>query len=277
MDETRGTPPRAQQPLPFDDEAHHPVPYALTARARREVAPQDVPDLTVVGRAPSGRAGGDPDEGALDTPGDTRPARARALRRAGTPIETIARTLQVDELAVRAWLGDLAGRGAAHPVRLVREEQPRSRASRAFERACARAAVTGPDRLADDPAFAAGLGLVAGIAEVDEHSVSVATADPRVAAAVVRWLVDHAGARPGRLRVVLRLAPGAAADVARHRWARALGLPLEQIAHTRSRGTPAGEEQALVRLADVMVAGTVSGWSRALLDPPSPEPVDAAF
>lgn len=278
MDETRGTPPRAQQPLPFDDEADHPVPYALTARARREVAPEDVPDLTVVGRRGSRRAGeGGPDDGSLDTPGDTRPARARALRRAGTPVAAIARTLQVDELVVRAWLGDLAGRGAAHAVSLIPEEQPRSRSSRAFEQARTRALGTATERLARDAEFAAGLGLVSGIAAVDEHSVSVSTEDPRVAAAVVRWLQRHADAQPARIRVVLRLAPGAAADLARHRWAQAMGIPLEQIAHTRSRSTPEGCQEALVRLADPVVAGSVSGWSQALLDPPSPEPVDAAF
>ncbi len=285
MDETRQLPPRTtrrtrdtplqvQQPLPFDDESDRPVPYALTARARREVAPQDVPDLAVVSRP-----GALPDApGSLDEPGDTRPSRARALRRAGLPVSAIARTLDVDELAVRAWLGDLAGRSAPGRPGTLDEVTPPSRSpSLTFERARERARATATDRLDQDPSFAAGLGLLAGIADVDEHSVGVSTEDPRVAATVVGWLLRYTGTTPGRIRVVLRLAPTTAADLARHHWAEAMGLPLEQIAHTRSRATVEGREQALVRVADPEVAGTVTGWSQALLDPPSPEPLDAAF
>ena len=276
MDETHRTtdPSQWQQPLPFDDEADRPAPYALTARARRAVAPQDVPDLAVVSR----QTPAEPDEGALEEPGDTRPARARALRRAGTAVNAIARSLEVDELVVRAWLGDLAGRGTcARPLALLGEPRSHVGPSRAFERARDQALADARDRIDADPAFAAGLGLITGTADVDAHSVSVRTADPRVAATVVRWLVQHAEAAPGRFRVVLRLAPTAAADLARHRWGQALGLPLEQIAHTRTReASPEGEE-ALVRLADPVVAGAVSGWAEALLEPPSPEPAGAAF
>jgi hypothetical protein len=285
MDETRqlpprtarstgDTPPQVQQPLPFDDESDRPVPYALTARARREVAPQDVPDLAVVSR--SSAVADAP--GSLDEPGDTRPSRARALRRAGMPVSAIARTLDVDELAVRAWLGDLAGRSApGRSATLEGMDAAPSPASLGFERARERALATAADRLEHDPSFAAGLGLLAGIADVDEHSVGVSTDDPRVAATVVSWLLRYTDATPGRIRVVLRLAPATAADLARHRWAEAMGLGLEQVAHTRSRAAVEGREQALVRLADPHVAGAVTGWSQALLDPPSPEPLDAAF
>ena len=271
---TRDTPPQVQQPLPFDDESDRPVPYALTARARREVAPEDMPALAVVSRP--GAVADAP--GALDEPGDTRPSRARALRRAGMPVSAIARTLDVDELAVRAWLGDLAGRSApGSPGTLAEVAASTSSPSVTFERARERARASAADRLEQDPTFAAGLGLLAGIADVDEHSVGVSTDDPRVGATVVGWLLRYTDATPGRIRVVLRLAPTAAADLARHRWAQAMGLPVEQIAHTRSRATVEGREQALVRLADPQVAGAVTGWSQALLDPPSPEPLDAAF
>ena len=285
MDETRQLPPRTtrsnlatpaqvQQPLPFDDESDRPVPYALTPRARREVAPQDVPDLAVVSRPDA--VGDAP--GSLDEPGDTRPSRARALRRAGMPVSAIARTLETDELVVRAWLGDLAGRAApGRPDTLEGATAPASSPALTFERAREHARATAAERIEQDPSFAAGLGLVAGIADVDEHSVGVSTDDPRVAATIVGWLLRYTDATPGRVRVVLRLAPTTAADLARHRWAEAMGLPLEQIAHTRSRATVAGREQALVRLADPEVAGAVTGWSQALLDPPAPEPLDAAF
>lgn len=275
-DTTReGGPPRqVQQPLPFDDESDRPVPYALTARARREVAPADVPDLTVVRRS----VGEDADRGSLDAPGDTRPSRARALRRAGMSVPVIARTLAVDELAIRAWLGDLAGRAApGRTVTLLDGDRDASSTPDAFERARTSARTGGADRMADDPDFAVGLGLLVGLADVDEHSVGVTTDDPRVAATVVRWLLRYAGTTPGRIRVVLRLSPAAPADLARHRWAEAMGLPLEQVAHTRSRSTPEGGEVALVRVAAPEVAGAVTGWSQALLDPPAPEPLDAAF
>jgi hypothetical protein len=271
---TRDTPPQVQQPLPFDDESDRPVPYALTVRARREVAPEDVPALAVVRRPGVGADA----TGSLDEPGDTRPSRARALRRAGMPVSAIVRALDVDELTVRAWLGDLAGRSApASPRTRQGGAAPPSSGSLTFERARERARETAADRLEQDPSFAAGLGLLAGIADVDEHSVGVTTDDPRVAATVVGWLLRYTDATPGRIRVVLRLAPTTAADLARHRWADAMGLGIEQVAHTRSRTTVEGREQALVRLADPQVAGTVTGWSQALLDPPSPEPLDAAF
>lgn len=273
MDETTRRPDQWQQPLPFDDEADRPVPFALTARARRAVAPAEVPDLSVVRPVEDG-----PEDGAVDDPGDTRPARARALRRAGTPVARIARVLEVDELVVRAWLGDLAGRGAAgRTVALVPTDRGEARGARVFEQARAQAQATAADRLAGDAAFAAGLGLVTGIADVDEHSVSVRSDDPRVAATVVRWLLASTAAAPARFRVVLRLHPEAAADLARHRWAEALRLPVEQVAHTRTREARPGAEEALVRIADPAVAGTVSGWAQALLEPTSPEPVDAAF
>jgi hypothetical protein len=275
---TRDTPPQVQQPLPFDDESEHPVPYALTTRARREVAPEAVPDLAVVRRPGVAADTGTETPGSLDEPGDTRSSRARALRRAGMPVSAIARTLDVDELTVRAWLGDLAGRSVPGRVgTLPGMAASPSPGSLTFERARAHARATAADRLEQDPSFAAGLGLLAGIADVDEHSVGVSTDDPRVAATLVGWLLRYTDATPGRIRVVLRLAPTAAADLARHRWAEAMGLGIEQVAHTRSRAEVEGREQALVRLADPEVAGTVTGWSQALLEPPSPEPLDAAF
>jgi hypothetical protein len=284
MDERRTTSPQAQQPLPFDDESDRPVPYSLTARARREVAPEALPDLAVVTDAPAHVPTGPPadtdgEDGALDTPGDTRPSRARALRRAGLSVGAIARQLDAEELAVRAWLGALAGRSA--PRRLAaaprRQDEGDSRAAQAHLRSRERARDEGPGRLHADPVFAAGLGLVAGIADVDDHSVSVTTRDPRVAGMVAAWLMAQTGTPPHRVRVVLRLGRGVAADVARHRWAEALALGVEQVTHTRARGVGERDEEALLRVADPVVAGTVAGWAQALLEPPSPEPLDAAF
>lgn len=290
MDEPRTPPPQVQQPLPFDDESDLPVPYSLTARARREVAPEALPDLELVtdarlarGHEPTGPTGrpdaAGTEDGALDRPGDTRPSRARALRRAGLSVDAIARQLDAEELAVRAWLGGLAGRSAAHRVAVPRPgpDEKRSRAAQVHLRARRRARLEAGERLRADPGFAVGLGLVAGVADVDDHSVAVTTRDPRVAGVVTSWLLSQTATPPHRLRVVLRLGRGVAADLARHRWAEALGLDIAQISHTRVGGAPEHDEEALLRVADPAIAGAVAGWSQALLDPPSPEPVDAAF
>lgn len=279
MDERRTTPPQTQQPLPFDDESDDPVPYSLTARARRAVAPEALPALEVVPDAgdATGVAEDVPgtEDGALDAAGDTRPSRARALRRAGLSLEAIARQLDADELAVRAWLGGLAGRARVHR-RVARHAHGDAVAgARAVERERARARA--PERIRRDPAFAAGLGLVAGTADIDAHGIAVTTRNPRLAATVGAWLVEHAAVPRSRLRVVLRLGRDVAADRARHRWAQELGLAIEQIIHTRVGNTAPDDEEALLRIGDARVAATVAGWADALLDPPAQKPVDAAF
>jgi hypothetical protein len=277
MENERTTPPPAQQALPFDDEADRPVPYALTVRARREVAPHALPDLEVVRPdAVRPRAHEPAGEGALEEPGDTRPARARALRRAGVGLAQIVQQLQADELAVRAWLGDLAGgppRAGASVVAL-----PGS-ASRGPDPAIlrARAAEHARARLEEDPGFAAGLGLFVGVGQLDAHGVGLSTTDPRLAATVVAWLVQHAGVAHERVRVVLRLGDRVAGDLARHEWSRLLGVPLERVTHTRWRGgTDPEAVEALVRVTDERLAATLSGWEDALLAGPR-SPVDAAF
>jgi hypothetical protein len=81
------------------------------------------------------------------------------------------------------------------------------------------------------------------------------------------------GRGPGEVRVVLRLGPDAAGDLARHRWASALGLPVDRISHTRWRGAPSPDAvEALVRLHDPALAASVAGWRDALLDPPTGDP-----
>jgi hypothetical protein len=312
----------AQQPLPFDDEADDPIPFALTARARRTVAPERLPPLEVVpdrGAADPGssrpaptadgpqpaavrrqpapatrpsqasRPGDDEDDGHLDDPTDTRPARARALRRAGVPVARIAAQLDVDDLAVRAWTGDVAAEpttepepgGGTAPSRprvpaLARElEEDRT----AFELARAAAREDALARLTDDPSFAAGVGLVAALAEVDTHAVTLVSPHPEVVGRVLGWLVSHAEVDPGRVRVVLRIGPDVAGDLARHRWAAGLGVPVDRVSHTRWRGAPAPDAtDALVRLHDLALAATVAGWRDALLTPPTgDDPADVAF
>jgi hypothetical protein len=284
-------PTGAQQPLPFDDEADHPIPFSLTARARRTVAPDRLPPLELVpdrgATSGASRPGsvGEEDEGHLDDATDTRPARARALRRAGIAVARIADQLGVDELAVRAWTGDVTG-GAdtAEPVRPIPTraqaldlelEQDRT----AFELARAAAREEALGRLASEPDFAAGVGLAAALAEVDVHAVTISSGHAEVVGRLLTWLAAHADVDLARLRVVLRLGSDVAGDVARHRWAKGLGIPVDRIAHTRWRGAPAPDAiDALVRLHDAALAATIAGWRDALLAPPTgDDPADVAF
>jgi hypothetical protein len=282
-------PTGAQQPLPFDDEADHPIPFTLTARARRTVAPDALPPLELVPERAQPRhpahGADDEDDGHLDDPTDTRPARARALRRAGVPLARIAGQLGVDELAVRAWTGDVAA--SADPVELRRAAPSHAQAldleleqeRTAFELARAAAREAAATRLAHDPGFAAGVGLVAALAEVDVHAVTISCAHPEVIGRLLTWLAAHAEVDLDRVRVVLRLGPDVAGDLARHRWADGVGIPVERIAHTRWRGAPAPDAtDALVRFHDGALAATIAGWRDALLTPPTgDDPADVAF
>jgi hypothetical protein len=116
------SPPAAPETAGTDTAHDQPIGFALTARARRAVAPGTLPELSVVGVGATGSASGN---GALEEPDDTRPARARALRRAGVPLSAIVRQLGTDPLTVTAWVGEVApstrqhrsgGSGAAVPT-----------------------------------------------------------------------------------------------------------------------------------------------------------------
>lgn len=267
--------------LPLDLHPDEPVPFRLTPKARRLVAPHTVPSLEVVGEDGTGPVPED-----LDDPHDPRSARARALRRGGMSVADIARRLDVDELAVRSWTGDL-GVGRRRPrLRAVRPprrgvpattddvEDRRARHHATFARLRDQAAAEGAVRLRD-PGFVRGLAFTVAAAEVDEHAVVVSIRDRDVAAVVARWLVDRAGADPRELRVVLRLGSAVGADLAVHRWAEALGLPIDRISRTTWRSAPSDDAlEAMLRVADVAVAARVAGWRDALLagDGPTRQP-----
>lgn len=306
MDETTTTPPpagparveAAQDTLPFDAVLDDPIPFTLTARARRAIAPGTLPQLTLldVDRAAAPTDGDDdaavdatvedvPADPAADAPtdpddpADTRPARARALRHAGVDVDQIAAELVVDELVVRAWVDDIspvrsAGRRlrsvpagpSPAPEQRARAEARRRRVEEAFEatRTAARRAAT--DRVARDPAFVSGLGLVSGVAEVSPHGIVVTTRDLAVARAAIRWLTATVEIEPARVRALLRLAPQVAADVTVHTWQAATGLPEERFTTARWRQAPTAEAvEAMIRIADPRVAGAVAGWRDALL------------
>lgn len=322
----------AVAPLPYDDEAERPLGLVLTARGRRAIAAADLPDLQVVpdpapGPVPAPAAEPAPAVAPLpieEDPSDTRPSRARALRRAGRSPARIAEQLEVDELLVRAWVADVAPfRGRRR--RVVTEEGPAAEHEGAergvddeHERDLARARARHPsagarhrrtvlpgagvrdDGLEEqrtsfqlaraaacqeahrsrlrDPAFAAGVGLVAGTAEFDPHAVTMTTSDPELASAVLSWVRQQMPVEEARIRVVLRVGPRGAGDLAAHRWARALAVDRGRVAVTTWRNAPAEDaEQVLLRIADPTVAATLAGWRDALLHPSGSDPADVAF
>ena len=286
----RATADAAAQPaLPFDETADQPIPFRLTARARRVVAPQALPPLTVVpnpadptarrwGGTPVSRPARDHDEepGVGERPGDTRPARARALRRAGVGPAAIARKLEVDELLVRAWVGDAVVTPTAAPP----APQTATEHEETTGYALARAAATeeARDLVRTDATFAAGLGLVAAVVATDLHAATFATSRPELAARIIAWLRERADVEPGSLRIVLRLGTGVAGDLARHHWAETLGVPVAAVVHTRWHHAPAPDAvEALVRIPDPTVAATLAGWCDALLTPVGDHRADPSF
>lgn len=267
-----------QATLPLDLDPDEPVPFRLTPKARRLVAPDAMPTLEVVADD------GEPDEVPvdLDDPHDPRSARARALRRGGMAVPAIAHRLDVDELAVRTWTGDLDLRGRRRPrlhaVTPPRADEPAAPAHdtpgederlaahhAAFQQARRAAADEVGPRLGD-PVFVRGLSLTVAAAELDEHAVLVALRDRDVARTVREWLVDQAGADPRELRVIVRLGETAGADLALHRWADTLQLPPERLSRTHWRSAPSADAvEVLVRVPDAQVAARVAGWRDALL------------
>jgi hypothetical protein len=275
------------EPLPFDDESERPIDLVLTARARRVVAPEALPRLRVVdegdrtrGAAPAvGRAQveGDTSPGEAEPfdPRDTRPARARALRRAGLSAADIASQLDVDVLLVEAWIDDVSTRGrrsrsgrrrSAAP-RTAREKSPTDPAwgeARTLARGEAHA------RLATDASFALGLGLLAGCATVDTHAVTIRIGDAQRGSRLLTWLRASLGVPDNRIRVVLRFGPTVAGDLARHRWAKTLAVDIGAVALSRWAAPPATDAvEALIRIGEPTVTAQVAGWLDALAGEPS--------
>lgn len=277
-----------QSVLPLDLDPDEPVPFRLTPKARRVVAPDAMPTLEVVPPDAPTPPDGAADERRdvpvdLDDPHDPRSARARALRRGGMSVPAIARRLDVDELAVRTWTGDLDLRGRRRPrLRAVpatttrahrdpaadaTDEERLARHHAAFAAARREAADAAGTRMTD-PTFVRGLALTVAAAEIDEHALLVAVRDRDVARTVRTWLVDHAGVDVRDLRVVVRLGTTTEADLVMHRWAESLGLPPERLARTLWRSAPTEDAvEVLLRVPDAAVAARVAGWRDAMLGP----------
>ncbi|MFU8840142.1 MAG: hypothetical protein ACNA8R_05415 [Nitriliruptoraceae bacterium] len=268
-----------------DDEHDRPIGFALTARARRAVAPHSLPDLAVVQPGPV------PNGGHPEPADDTRPARARALRRAGVSISRIAGQLDADPLLVTAWAGEVVvrahrsgrsdGTSAAPGAATSVAEEPRGRQDheQVTARALVRAEATrrAQTRLAEDAVYALAAGLLAAVAEVDEHAVTVTTDDERIAGRALQALTALLPQAGTLARVVVRVGPEAAGDLVRHRAAAALGIDVSQVTWTRWRAAPRADAiRLLLRVADPALADDVAGVIDAVLDP-SPCPAGDDF
>jgi hypothetical protein len=132
-------------------------------------------------------------------------------------------------------------------------------------------------RLAEDPGFAAEVGLVAAVGDVEPTAVTLHGPRAALLGRALAGLVTVAGVDPARVRVVLRVGREVAGDLARHRWAEALGVSVERIVVTRWAQAPTGDAvDALIRIPDAEVAARVAGWTDALLDGPD-HPLGLAF
>jgi hypothetical protein len=221
-------------PLAFDPEDDVPVPFMLTRLARREVAPDRVPVLRIV---PSGSstdrraADGIEEDGNAkgeEVRHDTRPAQARALRRSGMPLATIAAAIGVNADRVAQWVAE---------VDPVRRRSPRAGSPRvAADSLTARHRTLAAElRAAADPLQ---LGVVAGLAaavtEVDGDLVSL-VGDLEPVARLLDLLRAEIAIDADRLRVAIRVAPAEALDRARAEVAARLGVTTERIVAGRAQ------------------------------------------
>ncbi|MCA1713411.1 MAG: hypothetical protein LC789_17935 [Actinobacteria bacterium] len=262
--------PVVQEALPLDGAAaEQPIPFSLTARARRVVAPESLPDLAVVTPAPG------------DTEPDTRAARARALRRSGRSVAAIAAALAVDAADVARWTDDVTpdlslrrrGRHAstrsasARPVddEAYGEHHADAVTDGGAEREAARRQFAARADAGDVPTLVAA-GIVAATCEVQRHAVILSVRDLQTAAAALRALAATAGVAPSLARVTVVAGAGVARDLERARWARGLGVPDDHVTVAPWADAPRADAvRATIRLADRTLAATVEGWQRAAL------------
>ncbi|MDP9022342.1 MAG: hypothetical protein M3N57_06510 [Actinomycetota bacterium] len=248
-----------QPPLPLSwDE---PIPYALTVRARRAVAPTSLPDLSVV-----------PAEQAPTDPFDPRPARARALRRSGLAVSDVAAALDVSEDVAAAWCSAVNVPARRRAPRGARPGPGTSDVAvlpiHGEEHAAVRrsAAETLAADLAEATAGrAAAAAIVAAVAQLSPYAMTVTTSDPVVASCVIRVLRGSLDVPSDRLRVSVHAGPAVARDVATQRWSRLLDVPARTVTHAPWPTAPHPHGvRVTVRAADPRAAATVAGWRETL-------------
>ncbi len=266
-----------QASLPFGEST--PIPFELTARARRVVDPEGLPRLEVITDRPRARGAFAPPSSPIvntgaheddDASEQMRRARARALRHAGASISDIAAAVGGDELDVHAWVDDVRVDTSGPRLRPVptaalnREASERRAAWEQVRRGAREAASERLDR--EDGHFAVGLALLAGGLECGPHTAILATGDQHYARAAVRWLLAETDLEPRDLRIVLQTGPDVAADVAVHAWAEALGIEAAEIRTAIWRQAPERDGQrALIRLGSPALSARLAGWLDAFL------------
>lgn len=268
MDTATATP----LPLPFDDGLDAPIGFSLTPRARRTVVPEQLPVLRLVapheGRvARAGVAGpaARVQESEHDDPGDVRPAQARALRRSGMPVTTIAAAIGVDPDLVERWT-----RGAA-PVR--RRAAGRAVASRRAATTVPAASVTrasqpAPVAVSGDAAGAIGMAVALATFDTDGSGVTFTHRSVEVVAAVLVQLRQHVAVDERRIRVAIRAAERLGVDRCRASVARTLGVPAETM--LAGRWVDATSEDTIevtLRITDPAAVATVVAWVEGVTAP----------
>lgn len=246
-----------QQPslLDLDAAGDAPVPFLLTARARRVIDPESLPSLEVVAPTIPSRADPEDDEVLVDP----RRSRARALRRAGMLPEVIAADLDADLELVLRWTQDVepAKRTAPHPAaRRRRTAEPALPAAFVTARAAARAAwKRGPE---------IGAAMVAGMAEVTPFAVRLRGELPTIVGAL-QWLRDSQAVPDARMRVQVEAAANRSADVVAHEVASRLQLPADVVQVRAVSRIDEDDLDVSVRIGDPRLAGTITGWRDSLL------------
>lgn len=280
-----------------DDRWNEPVPFHLSARGRRLVDPS-TPDLRVVtgpdgrgprdsapaavppdtsrGRRVADRGAAGPDDARVDAEleGIDGPdhARVRALRRAGTAAARIAAQVDLEPLTLAVFRATdppvsptvvAPGSGGRERTATDASTGLARQADAGVGSAVATASATPVAPAARD---AAALALIAAVGEVDATGLGVTTNRIVVAAALVSWLRQDRGVRSAAMRVVLRVADVATADLVAAAWADRLGLGRDRVATVAWRTAPGPRDvQAVIRVTDRGLASDLAsrldGWS----------------
>lgn len=249
--------------LPFDDEGDRPVPFLLTAAARRALDPADVPVLRVVPAAATAAAAS-PAPAPVPTgpdPDDLRPAQARALRRSGMRPATIAAAMAVEPATVEVWTADVvtarrrpAAGGSARRAGAARVARDRG--------GPARVAAAGRRLAGKESAVAAGLAVA--LARIDEDGGAVTLSDerPDLVAAAFGAVRAEVALAADAVRVAARCGPALAGDRVRADLAARLDLRPDRIVVGRWHGAPAADAvEVSVRIADRRAVRTVDAWA----------------
>lgn len=198
-------------------------------------------------------------------------ARVRALQRAGTPSGDIAERMDLDPLTLAVFRAtDPAVAPAPGPSSdsssgaLALDTRTATVTPVGGRRAApaARRHVGGvgtSDRRRGVDREAKALSVLATVGEVDTAGLVVTTNRITVAALVVDWAREDRDIRAAAMRVVLRVADVATADLVARAWADRLGLGRDRVTTVPWRAAPGPRDvQAVIRVTDRRLAADVA-------------------